>query len=294
MRNLTILRTKSFAACLAKMKVYIEDPLYPETTINKVPCRKIGTLKNGEEKTFSITENEAKVFIIADKLSKGFCNEFYTVPAGMQNVYLSGRNRFNPASGNAFRFDGDVGEDVLQNRKKGTKKGIIVLIAAFIIGIIIGLSSTLGLFSSVMTEPKVFSSDGMTITLTNEFIETSFEGYNACYDSEDVAVFALKEEFDLMDGLEDYTLEQYGELVLENNGFPSDIELQNILGLTYFEYEYGDDEINDTYYYFAVLYKASDAFWMIQFATQEENAELYQQSFIDWAKSVEFNAYSHA
>ena len=50
MRNLTIVRRKSFVACLAKMKVYIEDPASNELVINKIPCRKLGELKNGEEK----------------------------------------------------------------------------------------------------------------------------------------------------------------------------------------------------------------------------------------------------
>ena len=77
MRNLTIKRTKSFVGCLAKMKIYIEDPTSNEMLINNTSCRKIGDLKNGEEKTFQIGEQEAKVFVIADKLSKNYCNEYY-------------------------------------------------------------------------------------------------------------------------------------------------------------------------------------------------------------------------
>jgi hypothetical protein len=36
--------------------------------INNIRCRKLGELKNNEEKTFEIDENQAKVFVIADKL----------------------------------------------------------------------------------------------------------------------------------------------------------------------------------------------------------------------------------
>ena len=74
MRNLTIKREKSFVSSLAKMKVYIEDPTSNEMRINDVPCRKIGDLKNGEEKTFQIGEEEAKVFVIADKSNKNLQN----------------------------------------------------------------------------------------------------------------------------------------------------------------------------------------------------------------------------
>jgi hypothetical protein len=76
-----------------------------ELVINNVPCRKLGELKNGEEKTFVIGENSAKVFVIADTLSRNYCNEYYQLPDGQDDILLSGKNNFNPASGNAFRFD---------------------------------------------------------------------------------------------------------------------------------------------------------------------------------------------
>ena len=104
MRNLTIKRAKNFVGSLAKMKVYVEDPTSNEICINDIPCRKIGDLKNGEEKTFQIDEQEVKVYVIADKLSKNYCNEFYQLSAGQEDVFLSGKNKFNPANGNAFRF----------------------------------------------------------------------------------------------------------------------------------------------------------------------------------------------
>lgn len=52
MRNLTIKRAKSFVGCLAKMKIYIEDPAAGDTEIGGVSCRRLGELKNGEERPF--------------------------------------------------------------------------------------------------------------------------------------------------------------------------------------------------------------------------------------------------
>ena len=138
MRNLTIKRTKSFVACLAKMKIYIEDHSASEIVINDVPCRKLGDLKNGEEKTFEISEQSAKVFVIADKLSKNYCNEFYELPEGQEDITLSGKNHFNPANGNAFRFDNNNNEAVLANRKRSTRKGIVVLVVSIVVGFAIG------------------------------------------------------------------------------------------------------------------------------------------------------------
>jgi len=138
MRNLTIKRTKSFVGCLAKMKVYIEDAASSEIIINNVPCRKIGELKNGENKAFQIGAESVRIFVIADKVSKGFCNEFYVIPEGEDDVLLAGACKFNPASGNAFQFDNNDNEAVLKNRKHNTHIGIIILIIACIVGFCVG------------------------------------------------------------------------------------------------------------------------------------------------------------
>ena len=287
MRNLTIKRTKSFVGCLAKMKVYIEDPDSSEIRINNTPCRKIGELKNGEEKTFSVSEQECKVFMIADKISKDYCNEFYRLPAGTENVYLSGKNKFNPATGNAFRFDNNENEESVEFRKRSSVKGIVVLISACIVGALIGYAFTSFLFSSKNPEPKEFSSSGMSITLTDEFSEADIADYTVTYDSRNIAVFALKEEFSLVEGLQDYTLEEYGDLIIQSNGLSS--KVKNYDGLTGFEREYTNPDTLDTYKYFAFIYKSNDAFWMIQFATLKENADEYRATIVEWAKTASFD-----
>lgn len=287
MRNLTIKREKSFVGSLAKMKVYIEDPTSNEICINDISCRKIGDLKNGEEKTFQINEQEAKVYVIADKLSKNYCNEFYQLPAGQEDVFLSGKNKFNPANGNAFRFDNNESEENIANRKRGTRKGLLILIVAAIVGAVVSYSITSNLFSNKTPDPKDFSSNGMTITLTDEFVKTDVENYTVAYDSKNVAVFALKEAFALADGFQDYTLEQYGNLVLQNNNLSAS-KLQNLEGLTEFEYEFTNPDTKDTYKYFSFVYKADDAFWLVQFATLTENVDEYSPKILEWAKTVSF------
>lgn len=287
MRNLTIKRAKSFVACLAKMKIYIEDPLANDLVINGVYCRKLGDLKNGEEKTFQIGDHAAKVFVIADKLSKNFCNEFYPLPEGTEDVFLSGANKYNPINGNAFRFDGVADEEVKKNRKNGLWIGIAVMCIAMMVGIIIGLVGSIGSLMNLSSKPKTFSDEGMSITLTEAFIEADYEGYTTCYDSTNVAVFVIKEEFSLMEGLEDYTLVQYGELVAGNNGLDASA-LKITDELLYFDYDYTVPDSNQTYMYYSFLYKAEDAFWIVQFATLEENEEYYLDDIFEWADSVEF------
>ena len=147
MRNLTITRQKSFVASLAKMKVYIEDPEANELEISGVSCRKLGTLKNGETATFPIGDQAAKVFVIADKVSRGFCCDYYPITAGTENVVLTGKNKFHPGAGNPFRFDGVTDPEVLENRKKGNGKGIVILIVSALVGAAVGLLLSMSMFS---------------------------------------------------------------------------------------------------------------------------------------------------
>ena len=285
MRNLTIERRKTFVGCAMKMKVYIEDPGANDTTINGVTCRFLGKLKNGEEKSFLIDEREAKVFVIADSLSKGFCNDYYQIPAGDEDISLSGKNLFNPATGNAFRFDNNNSADVAASRRKGENKGVVVLIVSLIIGAIVGMCISNGIIRSLDSRPKDFSEQEMTVTLTREFGEFAAEGFTVSYSSEDVVVFALREDFSLAEGLGDFTLDDYAALVMYNNGIEG-AELKNVDGIPYFEYD--TDFEDETYSYAIFMYKASDAFWLFQFATHDEDYDKLKLDILGWASSVRF------
>lgn len=284
MRNLTIKRTKSFVASLAGMRVFIED-IGGDTVIENVTCRKLGTLKNGEEKSFLIDEREAKVFVIADSLSKGFCNDYYQIPAGDEDISLSGKNLFNPATGNAFRFDNNNSADVAASRRKGENKGVVVLIVSLIIGAIVGMGISNGIIRSLDSRPKDFSEQEMTVTLTREFGEFAAEGFTVSYSSEDVVVFALREDFSLAEGLGDFTLDDYAALVMYNNGIEG-AELKNVDGIPYFEYD--TDFEDETYSYAIFMYKASDAFWLFQFVTHDEDYGKLKLDILGWASSVRF------
>ncbi len=283
MRNLTITRTKSFVGSLGKMKVYIEDPCTGDTAIGGVTCRKLGELKNGETATFPIGCEAARVYVIADKLSRNYSNDYYPLEAGTGDVALTGKNHFNPGAGNPFRFDGVTDETVLANRKKGGRKGILIIVIAALVGFLGGYLGT----SSAKTAPRDFTVDNMTITLTSMFREAEFEGFTQCYDSADVAVFMLKDEFSAVRGLEDYTLEDYGNEVMWYNGL-TDAPLTAYSDFMYFTYtEPGSD--GEPYRFFATVHKSGDAFWFIQFATKESTLSQYEDLFFQWADSVRFD-----
>ena len=104
MRDLTIKRTKAKAACLMKVKFYIADDIN-DLSIAGIKCRRLGAIKNGKEATFQISNDEEVIFAILDKYSKDRCNDRLVIPAGEENIVVSGKNILSPVDGNPFIFD---------------------------------------------------------------------------------------------------------------------------------------------------------------------------------------------
>lgn len=287
MRKLTIKRKKSFVASLAKLKVYIEDPA-GELDITGIKCRLLGTLANGEEKSFYIEENAAKVFVIADKMSRDYCYDCRNLPEGNENIYLTGKNAFNPATGNAFRFEGGTDEEVAKRHKESKKGGLIVLITAIVIGLTAGWIIGSGVtYSKKKAIPKDFSYEEMTITLTALFKEEEVEG-RTVFTSNDVAVFVLRENFVAGDiDLSGYTVRGYAELARENNPVMAGATYEETDGVPNMVYTYAGDD-GKTYVYFTTFYKSSDAFWIVQYFVNESGYESRKPKFIEWAKTVHF------
>lgn len=289
MRNLTIKRAKRYVASLTRMKVYIEDPEANELTINGTPCRKLGDLKNGEEATFPIGEGAAKVFVIADKMSRGFCSDFYQIAEGSEDIRLTGQNELNLGTGNAFRFDNNPDAPDEEQKKMSRNRGILTIVLSVALGIAAYLIVGALMRAGNAPKPKTFTKDGMTVTLTDEFAEMQRDGYSAVYSSKDVAVFALKEEFSLGEGFEDLALNEYVDLVISGNSF-NNVEKKDYDGTPGFEYSFTNPDTKDAYRYFSYAYKTGDAFWLIQYATLEKNAEKFAPQIAEWAKTVKFGA----
>ncbi len=287
MRKLTIKRKKSFVASLAKLKVYIEDSA-GELDITGIKCRLLGTLANGEEKSFYIEENAAKIFVIVDKMSRDYCYDCRNIPEGSEDIYLTGKNAFNPATGNAFRFDGGTDEEVAKRHKESKKGGLIVLITALVIGLTAGWVIVSGVtYSKKKATPKDFSYEEMTITLTALFKEEEVEG-RTVFTSNDVAVFVLRENFIAGDiDLSGYTVRGYAELARENNPVMAGATYEETDGVPNMVYTYAGDD-GKTYAYFTTFYKSSNAFWIVQYFVNESEYESRKPKLIEWAKTVRF------
>lgn len=289
MRYLTIQRNKSFVACLMRLKVYVEDPNASEIKIQGVPCRKIGELKNGEQQSFMIGDEKLRIFVIGDKISKNYCFDFYEVPEGTDNVFISGACKYNPLNGNAFRFDGIPTEEMKYRRRKANRRGILINITAWIIGIAIGLGLViLPLFAT--PEEKVFTKGNVSITLNEDFKEEFHNGFDAVYSSDEIAIFVIEEKFDGDEAFEAMTLDEYCDAVIEANG--KNTETKHKDGLTYYEYD-GVSDQNYKFRYLAFVFKADDGFYLVQFGVQENMYSVYEDDIFAYAKSVSIKQNSY-
>lgn len=289
MRYLTIQRNKSFVGCLMKLKVYVEDPNASEIKIQGVPCRKIGVIKNGEQQSFMIGDEKLRIYVIGDKLSKNYCFDFYEVPEGTDNVFISGSCKYNPLNGNAFRFDGIPTEEMKYRRKKANRKGILINLTAWVIGIAIGLGLViLPLFAT--PEEKVFTKGNVSITLNEDFKEEFDNSFDACYSSGEIAVFVKSAKFDGDKEFAAMTVDEYCAAVIEANG--KNTEPKHKDGLTYYEYD-GVSDQNYKFRYLAFVFKADDGFYLVQFGLQDEMYSLYEEDIFAYAKSVSIKQNSY-
>ena len=133
---------------------------------------------------------------------------------------------------------------------------------------------------------KEFSTEGMTITLTDQFVEKDVVGQTKVYQSTYVIVTALKEDFTMLPGMEDWTLTYYTNLTLQANHLAAPV----IQTQTYYYFTYEKTVSGQEYFYLATTHKASDAFWLIQFACFKKDKDTYLPKFIKWADSVVFDA----
>ncbi len=294
MRTITITRRKTSIACLATLKMYIEDPA-GDTMIDNVPCTKIGTIKNGATETFEIDAHERRIFAIFGKSSRNYCFDSYTIPAGEENVVIAGETEFNPATGNAFRFDGVADEMTSTGRKNGRKRGlavlIVTLVAVFVARIVVGILTAPE--SPIEADPKTFTYSNMSITLSEAFEEENgadYEDtdYDVIFNAGSLMVSVIRERFSTTPGLSDLTLKEYARALIEVNELDQNLSIQQENGLTFIEYE--DSVDSDTYHYFIAIYRTDNAYWSIQFVSFAEDIDEQRPVILDWAKSVTFDS----
>ena len=282
MRNVTIIRTKSSVACLATLKVYIEDPENQEITIDGTPCRKLGELKNGEERNFVVGDRAAKLYVIAGEFSKNVCNDFYPLPEGEGDIVLSGKCQYNPATGNAFRFDNNSDEAVKKNRNKGLKRGILIVAIAVVLGIAIRVLPNIK-----FTSDKDFTCEELQITLTSAFTEDDDISFTKMFYSDTIGVYVDRYDTAVATELKGASLEDFAAYTVYMYEL-GNLSLKQEGGLSYLELADHPRQDGAKMHHFFFLYQSDDVYWVVQFMTYESDAEKYREDVFDWAKTVTF------
>ena len=139
-------------------------------------------------------------------------------------------------------------------------------------------------------QPVTFTKDELSVTLTDAFTEKSYVTYTAVYDSADIALFALKEEFRLFDSSvlsAESSPADYAALLWKSNGFTDELPLAEGDELTWFDYSRtvnGND-----YTYRVYVYRSDEAFWMVQFAAFADQFDTLSPTIHGYAATVSFS-----
>ncbi len=143
---------------------------------------------------------------------------------------------------------------------------------------------------SCSDDGKTFSKAGMSITLTDDFIENDYYNLTAHYEmeEEDVTVSAAKEEFSAIKEAGDdiSSKEEYASVIMKDNDIDTGL-LESEDGLTYFVFR--KTPYDTEYVYYAFVFETEDAFWLFQFGCESESEDDYRDSFMKWAGSIRFD-----
>lgn len=280
MRYLTLQRTKSAIDFFVTIKVYIEDPASNEIKIQGVPCRKIGELKNGEQQSFIIGDEKLRIYIMSMKIDKNLCPDFYEVPAGTENVFLTCKFIWHPILTDVCRFEGVPTEEMKYHRKQNLKKSFWIVPLALIIYAVI--MTSIWNFSFNTPQPKIFTHYGLSITLNEDFVTEDKNEVYAVYTSNEISVTSAHIPLGYF---ADYSVAEFSDRHIETNRL--DTVTQQKDGLTFYEYEVTYSK-NNQWHHTTFFYKTDDYFYIVLFSIRKDLYDDYKDDIFEYAKSVTF------
>ena len=244
-------------------------------------CRCLGTLKNGEQKSFPVDDYSRQVFLILNRRNANKYHFAVTIPAGTENVFLAGQF-YSQATTAVFRFEGGYQTPEQQTREAARqKRQSRITIIAIAVGII--LAAALSYMSSQLAgkvDPKTFSYQDFSITLTEDFVQCSYDNTDVAFESDEVAVFASRDDKGYFGNI---SLKDYAQMAIQASG-RADTQLHQEGARIWITYTARIDGME--YFYMVQFYESEDAFWLVNFATPIGFREKYENQFMKWADSV--------
>ena len=136
---------------------------------------------------------------------------------------------------------------------------------------------------------KTFTCRDLTMTVPSSMKDVSdqsdFAAYTFTLDSSKLAVFALQERYDAYPFLEDCTLRDYAELVIQAN----DLNCRPIDRSSgeYLYFTYASENEGTVYRYLTGVYQSGEGFWVVQISAPITKYE--ETAFFEYLDSVKFS-----
>ena len=157
------------------------------------------------------------------------------------------------------------------------------LLRSSLLCVVLLLPLLLSCACSAKPRALTFTVDAMSITLTDSFFEQPMLGQTVYYESDDALVTVLKEHSADMD----MTVSDYAESVIRLNKLNTvNAAIETEGDLVYFSFE--QEVLGKECCFTAFVYKSNDAFWLVQFVCDAEDATEKEPVFLEYARSVTF------
>lgn len=182
-----------------------------------------------------------------------------------------------------------------RQQKKPTEKMILIgLIAVAVIAVaavaIWKFCGDTGSKPGVGEEKTVdYSALGMTISLPEEFEETTITGIFVTYRGKDALVSVMKQSFEKMPDMAQASVEEFASGSLTNGNLSDDVKLEIQNGIPGFDFIQQNPQTGSIDHHFVKFYKSDDAFWICQFIVAQEKTEEYEPRFEKWAQTLRFD-----
>ncbi len=148
MRKLTVNRRTQTVASLGKVSICIEVESNEDIKFDYTKLKKIGTLKNGESKEFTIPKETSKVYVVFSKIMPQKFHSVVWISEGTDDLELYTFSRYSPFAGNPFVIS--LTEEMSKKEMKRNKPEIsfgtkllyfLMIIGSVIIGYYIGFNA---------------------------------------------------------------------------------------------------------------------------------------------------------
>ena len=133
---------------------------------------------------------------------------------------------------------------------------------------------------------KTFENELYSVVLTDEFEETTAEGYDWFLESKDKGVlfsYITKDRFAEMGYPAEYGLD---ELTTDIIGTDAILTRETNEGYNTFDYITTDEEGQEAFYYLVGVYGNEDKFLIVNFVCEASNRSEYESLFREWAGKV--------